>query len=251
MAEDKQREKNQTLFEDLCLRARRGSRVYSKFLSPDAAARLKNLAARQGLICLPLGGGQDAERVLCAVYQEEWQQPADDETPLCVLAIRFDERFGEIGHRDVLGAILGLGIERECVGDIRIEPGCAYAAVYAPMASYICNNLDKAGRTSVKAEIASCPLPPPPRGKMQRVNVPSLRLDACLQQTLHVPRGHAQELIRAGRVLRNWEEELRPDAQLQMGDMVSVRGTGRFRVLEIAGESRKNRLFIDVETFLK
>jgi len=179
MAEDKQREKNQTLFEDLCLRARRGSRVYSKFLSPDAAARLKNLAARQGLICLPLGGGQDAERVLCAVYQEEWQQPADDETPLCVLAIRFDERFGEIGHRDVLGAILGLGIERECVGDIRIEPGCAYAAVYAPMASYICNNLDKAGRTSVKAEIASCPLPPPPRGKMQRVNVPSLRLGAA------------------------------------------------------------------------
>lgn len=57
--------------------------------------------------------------------------------------------------------------------------------------------------------------------------------------------------MRAGRVQRNWEEETRVDALLAQGDMVSVRGAGRFRLLDVAGESRKNRLFIDVETFLK
>lgn len=63
--------------------------------------------------------------------------------------------------------------------------------------------------------------------------------------------GPRPELVRAGRVQRNWEEETRVDALLAQGDMVSVRGAGRFRLLDVAGESRKNRLFIDVETFLK
>ncbi len=251
MAEDRQREKTDRQLEDLCARALRGAVVHSKFLSPEAAQRLKNLAARQGLLCLAVGGGEGAERCLCLLCREEYGQPLPEEAPLRVLRIGFDPRFGSPGHRDLLGAMLGLGIERDCLGDICLEEGCAYAAVYAPMASFLCSNLEKAGRCSVTVEETDDPLPAPKAGKLQRVNVPSLRLDACLQQVLRLPRAKAQELVRAGRVQRNWEEETRTDALLAQGDMVSVRGAGRFRLLDVAGESRKNRLFIDVESFLK
>ncbi len=252
MAEDRQREREklQRQFEELCVRAGRGAQVSSKFLSPDAAQRLCGLAARQGLLCFRYGGGENAERSLCVLCPEDFGGADESSVPICVLKVRFDPRFGSFGHRDLLGAILGLQIERDCVGDLRILEGKAYAAVYKPMAAFLCDNLREVGRVSVRTELTDEPLPPPPEGKKERVNVPSLRLDACLQQVLRLSRAKAQELVRAGRVQRNWEEETRTDASLEAGDMVSVRGVGRFRILEKMGESRKNRLFIEVETFL-
>ena len=89
------------------------------------------------------------------------------------------------------------------------------------------------------------------QGARAVVNVPSLRLDAVLAQTLRLARAKAQTLIRGGAVNRNWAEETRPDVELAEGDVISVRGHGRVKIHAVQGESRKGRLFIEVETFLK
>lgn len=75
MAEDRQREKTDRQFEDLCARALRGAVVHSKFLSPEAAQRLKNLAARQGLLCLAVGGGEGAERAFACCAARSMASP--------------------------------------------------------------------------------------------------------------------------------------------------------------------------------
>lgn len=236
-------------FTDLVKRAVRSSRpVFSEFLNPDAQQRLMALARREGLECGQFGGSADPERAIVGL----WQMGCDPlESPIAVVRLKWDGRYASVQHRDVLGAVLALGMERERLGDIRLEGDAAYLAVQPAMAAYLIGALDSVGRASVKAEYYDGELPEAEKGERAVVNVPSLRLDAVLAQTLRLARAKAQTLIKGGAVRLNWQETDRTDAEVSDGDVISVRGHGRVKVLKVAGESRKGRLFVEVETFLK
>lgn len=236
-------------FADLIRGAERGRRaVFSEFLTPDAQARLIALARREGLETGLFGGGEDAERAVVGIWQEGCEP---DCSPIRIVRITWDGRYAAPQHRDVLGACLGLGLERETLGDIRLEGSSAYVAALPAIAGYLEQHLDSVGSASVRSSEYDGEMPAAEQGAKAVVNVPSLRLDAVLAQTLRLSRAKAQTLIRGGAVNRNWVEETRPDVELAQGDVISVRGYGRVKVHAVQGESRKGRLFIEVETFLK
>ncbi|MDW7659256.1 MAG: hypothetical protein SCM11_18980, partial [Bacillota bacterium] len=58
------------------------------------------------------------------------------------------------------------------------------------------------------------------------------------------------ELIRSGAVRVNWQEELRPDRDVPIGAVISLRGHGRIRLAEEQGLSRKDRHILMIERFL-
>lgn len=236
-------------FTDLVRRASRSSRpVFSEFLNPDAQQRLMALARREGLEIGLYGGSSEPERAVVGLWQLGCNP---EESPIAVMRIKWDGRYATVQHRDVLGAYLALGLERETLGDIRLEGDSAYFAVQPAMAAYLIDALDSVGRASIKVEYYDGELPEAEKGERAVVNVPSLRLDAVLAQTLRLARAKAQTLIKGGAVRLNWQETGRTDAEVGDGDMISVRGHGRVKVLKVAGESRKGRLFVEVETFLK
>ena len=236
-------------FADLIRGAQRGRRaVFSEFLTPDAQARLIALARREGLETGLFGGGEDAERAVVGIWQEGCEP---DCSPIRIVRITWDGRYAAPQHRDVLGACLGLGLERETLGDIRLEGSSAYVAALPAIAGYLEQHLDSVGSASVRSSEYDGEMPAAEQGARAVVNVPSLRLDAVLAQTLRLSRAKAQTLIRGGAVNRNWAEETRPDVELAEGDVISVRGHGRVKIHAVQGESRKGRLFIEVETFLK
>ena len=236
-------------FADLIREAERGRcAVFSEFLTPDAQARLIALARREGLETGLFGGGEDAERAVVGIWQEGCEP---DCSPIRIVRITWDGRYAAPQHRDVLGACLGLGLERETLGDIRLEGSSAYVAALPAIAGYLEQHLDSVGSASVRSSEYDGEMPAAEQGARAVVNVPSLRLDAVLAQTLRLSRAKAQTLIRGGAVNRNWAEETRPDVELAEGDVISVRGHGRVKVHAVQGESRKGRLFIEVETFLK
>lgn len=236
-------------FADLIRGAERGRRaVFSEFLTPDAQARLIALARREGLETGLFGGGEDAERAVVGIWQEGCEP---DCSPIRIVRITWDGRYAAPQHRDVLGACLGLGLERETLGDIRLEGSSAYVAALPAIAGYLEQHLDSVGSASVRSSEYDGEMPAAEQGAKAVVNVPSLRLDAVLAQTLRLARAKAQTLIRGGAVNCNWAEETRPDVELAEGDVISVRGYGRVKVHAVQGESRKGRLFIEVETFLK
>ena len=236
-------------FADLIRRAERGRRAgFSEFLTPDAQARLIALARREGLETGLFGGGEDAERAVVGIWQEGCEP---DCSPIRIVRITWDGRYAAPQHRDVLGACLGLGLERETLGDIRLEGSSAYVAALPAIAGYLEQHLDSVGSASVRSSEYDGEMPAAEQGARAVVNVPSLRLDAVLAQTLRLARAKAQTLIRGGAVNRNWAEETRPDVELAEGDVISVRGHGRVKIHAVQGESRKGRLFIEVETFLK
>ena len=234
--------------EELALRAARAGRpCFTRFMEPSAADAVRAAANRAGVSAGFWGGYPGAERRVAAFYADE--VPAPQAYPLAALRIAWNARFSSPGHRDLLGAVMGLGIEREAVGDIAMGAhrgaDCAYLFVLPELADYVAANLESAGRTPVKVSVAEeTPDIRPPEGVEMRVTVQAPRLDALLAAGGRLSRGEAQKLIAAGLVKLNHVENTRADARVEAGDLLSVRGLGRLRVQAFQGESRRGRLVV-------
>ena len=233
---------------ELALRASyAGEPCYTRFLEPSMAEAARAAAAHAGVRVAFWGGCPDAERCVAAFYVDEG--PEASEYPIAALRIAWNAKFANPGHRDLLGAVMGLGIDRETTGDIVMGryhgADCAYLFALPEMASYIAANLEGAGRASVRVSVAQEePELLPPEGEALRVTVQNERLDAVLAATCRLSRSEAQRLIAAGLVKLNHAPCLRADARLAEGDLISARGYGRVRVTAFLGESRRGRRIV-------
>ena len=154
--------------------------------------------------------------------------------------MHFSAPFGAPGHRDYLGAILGLGIRREWVGDILVQDHGAYVFCLPSVAPALLG-LEQVGRTGVKAAAVELAAMPVPERKVRPVTftVQSARLDAVVSGMFRLSRTSAAAQIRAGAVHLNYTECLRPDAPVAPGDVLSLRGAGKGSVTEVGGMSSR------------
>lgn len=221
--------------------ARSGIAQVAWFLSPAEQAQA-DISARQADVALfEEGGTPDAERRVVAFADADWEP----EWPIVCLRVSWHAKAQPPGHRDLLGAILGLGIGREKVGDIFIREGDAFVFALREMGSYMAASLDSAGHTPVKVELLEqWPSLAGSGGEEMRATVASLRLDAVLGAAWKLSRGRAAELVSQGRVQVNHQPELRPDRQIIEGSMLSVRGMGRAKLQSVTGTTKKGRIGI-------
>ena len=235
---------------ELALRAKHAQRAcFTRFLEPSALPAVNAAAAHAGVEVALWGGYDGAERCMAAFYAGD--PPEAEDWPMAALRLQWNGRFASPGHRDLLGAVMGLGIERETTGDIAMgeyrDAPCAYLFALAEVADYIAANLDSAGRASLKVSLATeTPQLSPPKGESLRLTVQQQRLDAVLAAACRLSRSEAQRLIAAGLVKLNHVPQLRPDARLNEGDLISARGYGRVRVTAFQGESRRGRQVVQV-----
>ncbi len=232
---------------DCARRASRTGRItFSNFLDP-AQAEIAQAAANSERVPLVLSGGYpDAERTVAAFG---W--PDDDEIlwPIIVMQASWDKRFCSCQHRDILGSLMALGIERECFGDIIIDADNSRALLFTldRMESFLTQNWLSAGRATLDVkrldDVGSLP---PPRGETRRITVQSPRLDAVLAAVMNLSRAEAQQVVRSGKVRVSFKECLNIDHQLDIGDIVSARGLGRFKLIEDQGRTRRDRLGLSV-----
>ena len=214
----------------------------SRFLEPGAQVALAQRAAREAGVEVALGGGYPgAERVVAAFYR--WEPPED--FGVVRLLAQWNGKYGAPGHRDLLGALLGTGVEREMLGDILLCSGCARVFVLEEIASYLLSNWDSAGRVKLRVCREEGDFEPPePEGVYLRETVNSPRIDAIVAAGYGLSREQAQRLVRQGMVKRNHLECARADARVEAGDLISVRGYGRLRVEEELGKTRRDRLAV-------
>ena len=224
--------------------ARAGGPCCTRFLEPAQEDAARAAAARAGVDVAFWGGCDGAERRVAAFFRGE--PPAPGEWPIAAIRLTWNAKFADPGHRDLLGAVMALGIERETTGDIRMGlwrgAPCACLFALREMADYIAASLDRAGRAALKAAVTAEPPPLlPPEGTELRLTVQQPRLDALLAAAFRLSRAEAQRLVAGGLVRLNHAPCLRPDARLCEGDLVSARGHGRVRVTAFEGESRRGR----------
>lgn len=226
---------------ELALRAaHRGEAVFTHFLDLNQAQTALLTAREAGVSVVLNGGYEEAERRVAAFYA--YDPPAGEEWPICPVRIAWRPQFGSPGHRDILGALMGLDFERERIGDIVLDRDCAWLFAEPEMGAYIASNLQSAGRVTVKCGIAEgVPSLPEPEGRHVRDTVPSMRLDALVAAGFSLSRAEAARAIDQGRVFLNQAQTLRTDASVPEGALISLRGSGRFRLEAVEGETRKGR----------
>ncbi len=195
------------------------------------------------------GGTADCERVMLRFGNEEFCGYEKAFPILCIEIVPLVEKFGEdLGHRDYLGALMNLGIERNTLGDIIIEGKHAFLFCMDKMAPYIMENLDKVRHTNVKC-LRAVNIPESTITKIERrtVQVNTVRADSIIAKIYNLSRSESVELFRSKKIFINGRLNENNSGQLKSGDKVSVRGFGRFQFVEISGETRKGKCNVSVD----
>ena len=187
------------------------------------------------------GGFPDAQRTLLGIFPVE-VPGTEDRFPLRVLRAEF-RRQDSLSHRDILGALMGLELKREAVGDIQIGEGRAFFAVRAELADFILHNLTKAGRVGLRlSEADPAEELPEQRTEVLSGVVASLRMDCVIALLCKKSRSDAAELIRSGRCFVNHVQVQSPAEKVSGGDCISVRGVGKFLLQDGLSETQKGRI---------
>lgn len=198
--------------------------------------------------CVFWGGYADAERT-CAVFFPEYMTAGDvqDEENSPVALVRAQKHDADtLTHRDYLGALMGLQIKREMIGDILVSGAGAEILVLREMADFVQMNFAQAGRKRVsvsRVPLAELHIPEVHETEGEG-SVASMRLDSLIALIFSLSRSDAQAFINKGLVFVNQQPCLKPGHDLDAGDRITVRGKGRARILSLGGTSRKGRQFV-------
>lgn len=234
---------------DLAARCERtGTVTATGFLTPAEQYALKGIPIPGDVTLHLSGGGAGCERQIAFFLPwylaEEGPDPEE-----YIRAVKITAPFGEPGHRDYMGAALGLGIKREWIGDIRVIGPACWMFCLPSVAPLLLDELDKVGRWGVKTAAAALADVPVPEKRVKTVTftVKSLRLDAVVGAMFGLSRTAAADRIRMGTASLNYTECDKVDAPVKEGDVISLRGYGKGTIATQGGKSRKDRLFLTAE----
>ena len=170
----------------------------------------------------------------------------------CVHILPLNAKFADsLNHRDYLGALMNLGIERHKTGDIVTDGTRAWLFCMTDLAQYICENLRQVRHTSVYGEISEVPEEVlQPRFETIEGSVASVRLDALLALAFRTSRSKMVPCLEAGQVFVNGRLVLSTSEVPPEGAIVSVRHMGRFVYRGVKNATRKGRLFVTVDRYV-
>ena len=238
--------------EDLAARCEKNCELTNTaFLTPAEQFALKKWSEhRPDCNMIFHGGHPDCERK-AAFFLPYWLDAEDFDVTEHISVLSAKAGFGEPGHRDYMGAVLGLGIRREWLGDIWVNGDSATIFCLPSVERHLLDGLDKVGRYGVKTrKLALTDIEAPVKStKTVTFSVPSPRLDAVAAGMFHLSRTQAAERISAGELSLNYEQCMKTDTAVREGDIISLRGSGKGVVGAQGGTSRKGRIFISAEIF--
>ena len=173
--------------------------------------------------------------------------------PITILkAEPVSQKFADkLTHRDLLGALKNLGIVREVVGDIVIRNNVAYIFVKEDISEFIVSELRRAKHTDLHvSKTDSLPEGELYKTEAVRVQVSSPRADAMIARAFSLSRDDSSLLFSKKLVFINGSVSESPDKKLREGDVVSVRGYGRFIYRTEVGKTKKGKLNVEIERYV-
>lgn len=203
------------------------------------------------------GGYSDAERTMLFIlptdvpYDPIKNITKNYEQEMSILRVSLPkELWGTYQHKTYLGALMKLGIERKKIGDILVRSDGADIVISNDIKKFLEQNISELTRFS-KSTIQIISIDDVKYIKQERkvlkVNVPSMRLDAIVGELARVSRQDATRLLEEQRVQVDFKDEIRGTRQIKEGNIISIRGKGRFYITKILGTTRSGRYSIEVE----
>ena len=203
------------------------------------------------------GGYEDSERKVLIIYPDKYNDKMIEKNYSKMLKIvrieLSEEEQGKYSHRNYLGGIVKLGLKREKVGDILVSNEGADIIVVDDFKEILKNELPKLTRfENSKISIEEISNIKKKEIKIEEVSiiVPSLRLDNIVSDLARTSRSKAAEIINQERVFVNGQNETKLSKQVKLGDIITIRGKGRFVIKEFTGTTRSGRTVIKIEKYI-
>ena len=228
--------------------------VFSDFLTvseqDEALAALGKKGAAKAAF---FGGFEGAERLVLAFFPQ-WMEEDQIEYPIaCLQVAPKSQKFAQktLSHRDYLGAVLHLGVERAMIGDILVAEAGAYLFCKEQIADFLQDQLQSVSHTPVVVSRVTEPsLLPKPGTETVSGTVASVRLDTLLALGFQKSRSSLSGVIEGGLVYVNGRQVLSNSYSPKEGDIISLRGTGRFLFAEEVGNTKKGRVSVRLERYI-
>ena len=227
--------------------------TYSNYLSVSELSLLEDIKPDISYIHYECFGGNElCERQIVGFGSEdEFGYPGH--FPISVIKVTpLLEKFSDtLNHRDFLGALMHLGLERNTLGDILVKEKTAYIFCLETIADYICKELIKVKHTNVKCEVTDMDIPAlQPVLVDEEFPVASLRLDGIIASLLKCSRSEALSFFEDKKVTLNGHVTGRNSTLLKEGDIFSVRGYGKFIFSGSGGNTRKGKIYVHIKRYV-
>ena len=229
-----------------------GYYTFTDFLGLAEQSLFSEVASRISSKYTRFGGDTGTERIMIRFGDPD---EVGYELPfpiVCIKAEPVSQKFADkLSHRDFLGALMNLGIERDMLGDIAIHENIGYIFAKENIAEFILSELTRVKKTDVKLSITSdIPSGELYRTEKKRIQANGERLDAIISKVYCISREDSLSLFRRklvyvdGRLMEN------NSYIAKIGETVSVRGYGRMIYRGYESKSRKGKLNIDIEVYI-
>lgn len=238
-----------SIFVDKITRVKRSwEECFTDFLNPDEQMLLKKLCMYEGLYLGFMGGKGYFERAAAVISHEDYSGVF----PVDAVRIEGNFKFEKLNHRDYLGTLLSLGIRREKLGDINVFDDGAEIWLSNEISDYICYNLTKIKHTGIRCEKITFE---EAREKIQNfkeisINISSMRLDCIIAALAKISRSEAAGLIKGGNIKVNYNIENEFSRKINEGDLLSIKGFGRYEIDKIINITKSQRINIAVKKFI-
>lgn len=230
----------------------RGTYTFTNFLG--LAEQDLFALVRRELVHVPhslFGGCDGCERVMVRFGDRDlcgYDQPFPI---LCVKAAPLSQKFADkLTHRDFLGALMNLGIDRAQLGDIVIREDSAYLFCTETIAPFVCEHLTRAKHTDLSCAVTNAL----PEGSLYTLEsreclVSSERVDGVAAHVWHLSRTELADRIRSGKLFVNGRRCESGSQPLKPGDVISLRGEGRFVYRGVQRTTKSGKLSIEIEVY--
>lgn len=189
------------------------------------------------------GGYENSERKVLGLF---FGDPCDDEFPVSPIVFKFRD-CDKLSHRDFLGALMSLGIERETVGDILVEDGRCVVFVKSELKDFITSQIFKIGNVGIRFDEFKPSDLPKGRGEEEFFfTVSSMRLDNIVAAITGLSREKTKALIMSGCVSVNYVPTQNVSQTIKNDTCLTIRGRGKFVLNSILGKTKKGRIRISV-----
>ncbi|MCM2674806.1 YlmH family RNA-binding protein [Alkalicoccobacillus plakortidis] len=170
------------------------------FLDPRQQDIVRSLIGQQDEVLVSFWGGVNGTERARAYVHPSYLNMEQEEWPLTLLKATYPEKFIQLSHRDVLGALMGSGLRREKFGDMTVENGEINLIVASESADYVRMNVISAGRATIEFQERSLTeyLLPEEKWVEAAGTISSLRLDTVLSQIYRVARSKAADAVEKG-----------------------------------------------------
>lgn len=225
--------------------------AYTDFVDPFLLGKIKrhNLELL-GINMIAYGGSVQAERQIMAVAHNDVEIDKE-EFPIEYIHINVKTGIGKpVSHRDYLGSIMGLGIEREKIGDLLVQDNDAYVVVHREISDYIMYSLQTVSRyNNVTCNIITDIPTFSQNYTTINCTVSSTRMDAIIAAGFQISRTTAAKLIMAERALCNGII-VSQSASIKENDICTLRGYGKIKIVEIGSVTKKGRVRVKIDRYI-